>query len=57
MLLIRIKVSLENTTRTGFPSFSIFSNQKVRLISILSGLRFASSEYLMDTEEQLVLTI
>ena len=56
MQLTPTKVSSETIMKIGFPSFWIFSSQRIRPTSILSGLKFASSECLMDMEARHVLT-
>ena len=56
MRLILIKESLESIMKTEFPSFLTFLNQRISNGKV-NGLKFASSEFLMDTEVMSVLNI
>ena len=56
MQQILIKESLESIMKTEFPSFLTFLNQRISNGKV-NGLKFASSEYLMDMEVMSVLNI
>jgi len=56
MQLILIKESLESIMKTEFPSFLTFLNQRISNGKV-NGLKFASSEFLMDMVVMSVLNI